>query len=161
MKLLWLSWEDVEHLCDLLAGKIRRSNFRPDVVVAVSRGGFPVARILCDELELQRLASLQIEYYAAPGQAKKEPKLLYPLNADVRGKRVLIVDDVADRGESLRLARKHVEEKGAGEVKIATLHYKPWSKTVPDFYVKKVRSWIVYPWERRETSKHLEKRTEL
>jgi len=157
MKLLWLSWEEVEHLCTLLARKIERSSFKPDLVVAVSRGGFPVARILCDELGLQRLASLQIEYYVTPGQTRKMPRLLYPLNADVRGKRVLIVDDVADKGESLKLARKHVGEKGAEEVKIATLHYKPWSATVPDFYVKKVRSWIVYPWEKKETSKYLKK----
>jgi len=157
MKLLWLSWEEVEHLCDLLARKIERSNFKPDIVVAVSRGGFPVARILCDALGLRRLASLQIEYYLAPGQTRKAPRLLYPLNADVRGKRVLIVDDVADKGESLKLARKHVKQKGAEEVKIATLHYKPWSTTVPDFHVKKVRSWIVYPWEKKETAEHLGK----
>lgn len=157
MKFLHLSWEDVDRLCHRLALKIRRTNFRPDIMVAVSRGGFPVARILCDELGISRLASLQVEYYLAPGKTRKEPKLIYPLNADVRGKRVLVVDDVADRGESLKIAEKHVKKKGAKEVKTATLHYKPWSVKTPDFYLQEVRSWIVYPWEKRETARQLAK----
>jgi hypoxanthine phosphoribosyltransferase len=155
MKLLWLDWENVDRLCRILARKIKRAGFSPDVVVGISRGGFPVARILCDELGIRRLASLQIEYYSAPNQTRKKPVLLYPLNADVRGKRVLIVDDVADRGESLELAKKHVKEKGAKEIRLATVHYKPWSKVVPDFYVRTVKSWIVYPWERKETQSQL------
>jgi hypoxanthine phosphoribosyltransferase len=155
MRLLWLTWDEVDRLCRSLARKIKRGGFSPDLVVGISRGGFPVARILCDELGIRKLASLQIEYYSSPGKTRKEPVLLYPLNADVKGKKVLIVDDVADRGESLKLAKKHVGEKGAKEIKIATIHYKPWSVTIPDFYVKKVKSWIVYPWERKETAEIL------
>jgi len=157
MKLLWLSWEEVEYPCELLARQIKRSKFKPEVLVGISRGGFPVARILCDELELRRLASLQIEYYSAPGQTGKRPRLIYPLNADVKGKKVLLVDDVADRGDSLKLAKEHVLKRGAKKVKLATIHYKPWSKVVPDFYVRKVKAWIVYPWERKETIKQLKK----
>jgi len=157
MRLVWLSWNEVDRLCRSLAEKIR-GKFAPDLIVGISRGGFPVARILCDELGVRRLASLQIEYYSSPGKTKKKPVLLYPLNADVKGKRVLIVDDVADRGESLKLAKKHVSERGAKEIKLATIHYKPWSTVVPDFYVKEVKSWIVYPWERKETTEQLQKK---
>jgi hypoxanthine phosphoribosyltransferase len=61
------------------------------------------------------------------------------------------VDDVADRGDSLMLAKKHVQDNGAAEIKVATLHYKPWSKLVPDYYAREYKSWIVYPWEVTET----------
>jgi len=45
----------------------------------------------------------------------------------------------------------HLTEKGATEVKIATLYYKPWSILAPDYYERKTSSWIIFPWERKET----------
>jgi len=69
----------------------------------------------------------------------------------VEGERVLVVDDVADTGESLRVVQTHLGEKGATEVKIATIYYKPWSVLIPDYYEKETSSWIIFPWERKET----------
>jgi len=69
----------------------------------------------------------------------------------VTGKKVLIVDEVADTGKSLRLVKSHLEEQGATEVKIMTIYYKPWSIVVPDWYAKETSRWIVFPWERKET----------
>jgi len=61
------------------------------------------------------------------------------------------MDDVADTGESLRLVQLHLKEQGATEVKTATIYYKPWSVIIPDYYEKETRSWIIFPWERKET----------
>jgi hypoxanthine phosphoribosyltransferase len=101
------------------------------------------------------LASIKIENYSNIDELLVTPRLVYPLSADTKGKRVLIIDDVADRGDSLILARKHVVELGAREVRVATLHYKPWSKIKPDYYALEYRSWIVYPWEITETVRKL------
>lgn len=149
--LLHLSWEDVQKLSERVADTIKKSGFKPDLIVAVSRGGFDPARILCDQLSIKLLASLQIDYYEDVGLRREKPQIVLPLNADVSGKVTLIVDDVSDSGASLRVARDHVIEHGASEVRVATLHIKPWSDFVPDYYAEEVDAWIVYPWEPRET----------
>ena len=147
LQLLHLSWDDVQSLTEEVARQIRESGYMPDVIVAVSRGGFDPARILCDQLGIKRLASLQIEYYKDINESSSTPEIVFPLNADVPDKSVLVVDDVSDSGDSLRVARDHVLERGASEVRVATLHVKPWTSFRPDFSASEVESWILYPWE--------------
>jgi hypothetical protein len=65
----------------------------------------------------------------------------------VPGLKVLVVDDVSDTGSSLRTAMEHVADRGASEVRVATLHVKPWTTFRPDYYAAEVDAWIVYPWE--------------
>jgi hypoxanthine phosphoribosyltransferase len=151
MRIVRLSWQSVEKDCRTVSKKILTDGFRPDICVAISRGGFPPARILCDLLGVTNLTSIRIEYYSDVDETLAKPRLVFPLNADVRDKKVLIVDDVADRGHSLTLAKKHVRDSGATEIKVATLHYKPWSKLMPDYYAREYKSWILYPWEVTET----------
>ena len=151
MEYLFLSWGDVQRLSEELADKVAESGFRPDVLVAVSRGGFDPARILSDQLGVRRLASLQVVYYTGVNERSEVPEVRYPLNTDVRGLRVLVVDDVADSGNSLRLVREYVEGLGAAEVRVATLHHKPWSVYRPDYYAEEVEEWIIYPWEVKES----------
>ena len=145
--LLHLSWDDVQSLTEEVARQIKEGGYMPDVIVAVSRGGFDPARILCDQLGVKRLASLQIEYYTDINESSSTPEIVFPLNADVPGQSILVVDDVSDTGDSLRVARDHVLERGASEVKVATLHVKPWTSLRPDFSASEVESWIIYPWE--------------
>jgi len=151
LKLLHLSWEDVQHLSERLAEKIRRSGFRPEIIVALGRGGFIPARILCDRLDVKELAGIGVEYYRDVEERGRGPRILHPLNADVGNKPVLLVDDVADTGRSLQLTLDHVLERGAKEVRVATLHYKPWSSFQPDFYSEETEAWVVYPWEALES----------
>lgn len=155
MRIIRLLWKEVEKACRIVSAKILKDHFEPDLCVAISRGGFPPARIICDLLNIRNLTSIRIEYYSGVNETMSEPRLAYPLNADVKGMRVLVVDDVADRGDSLVLAKKHILEMGAGETKFATLHYKPWSKMKPDYYAFECRSWIVYPWEVTETAREI------
>jgi hypoxanthine phosphoribosyltransferase len=151
LEYLFLSWGDIQRLSEELADKVAESGFLPDVLVAVSRGGFDPARILSDQLGVKRLASLQVVYYTGVNERSEMPEVQYPLNADVRGLLVLVVDDVADSGNSLRLVREYVEGLGAAEVRVATLHHKPWSVYRPDYYAEEVEKWIIYPWEVKES----------
>ena len=158
LRLLHLSWDDIQRLSEEVAERVRNSGFRPDVIVAISRGGFNPARILSDQLSIQRLASLQIEYYTGVSQRRSDPQIVLPLNADMPGLRAIVVDDVSDSGETLRVARDHVLGRGASEVRVATLHVKPWSSFRPDYYAEEVEAWVVYPWETRETLMSMEAR---
>jgi len=158
VRLLHMGWEDVQRLAEKVAEKVMTSGFRPDVIVAISRGGFDPARILCDQLSIQRLASLQVEYYTGVEQRRGTPEIVFPLNADVPDLKVLVVDDVSDSGNSLKAARDHVLERGASEVRVATLHVKPWSNFRPDYYAEEVEAWVVYPWEPMETLRWMAER---
>jgi hypoxanthine phosphoribosyltransferase len=157
LNLLHLGWEDVQYLTEKTADQIRERGFKPDIIVAVSRGGFDPARILCDQLSVQRLASIQIEFYASVNEKKGSPRVIYPLNADVTGLRVLVVDDVSDSGESLSVALEHVKSRGALEVQVATIHIKPWTAFRPHYFAEEVESWIVYPWEPLESIRSIKR----
>ena len=145
------SWEQIYEELLHLANRIRENNFKADVIVSVSRGGWPPARIMSDLLENPELANVRAEFYLGVAKTKGDPVITQPVSTSVKGKKVLIVDEVADTGKSLRLVKSHLEEQGATEVKTMTIYYKPWSIIVPDWYAKETSRWLVFPWERKET----------
>ncbi|UCD39766.1 MAG: phosphoribosyltransferase [Candidatus Bathyarchaeota archaeon] len=152
------SWEQIYTLLLNLSDQIKRARFRPDVIVGVSRGGWPPARILSDLLENPELANVKTEFYLDVAKTKSEPVITQPVSVTVQGKRVLIVDDIADTGSSLRLVRSHLKEQSAADVKIATIYYKPWSVVKPDWYERETKDWVIFPWERKETVKNVVRR---
>jgi hypothetical protein len=149
------SWEQIYMMLLEIAEKIKTDGFEPDVIVGVCRGGWPPARVISDLLENAELANVKAEFYLGVGETKGEPVITQPVSTSVRGKRVLVVDEVADTGKSLRLVKEHLMERGALQVKVATIYYKPWSLIIPDYYEKETSHWIVFPWEIKETIRKL------
>lgn len=145
------SWNQIYRLLLKLAEAVRKSGFEPDVIVGVSRGGWIPARIMSDLLETPKLANVTAEFYVGVAETKREPTITQPVSLPVKGAKVLVVDDVTDTGESLKLVNSHLKNQGASEIKIATIYYKPWSVIVPHCYEKETRCWIVFPWEQKET----------
>ena len=146
-----LSWNQVYSMLLSLADKIRMSKFKPDVIVGVSRGGWAPARVLSDFLGNPILANVRAEFYVGIAETEHEPALTQPASVPVDGKKVLVVDDVADTGKSLKLVKEYLIEQKASEVKVATVYYKPWGIVKPDYFEKETRRWVVFPWERKET----------
>ncbi|MCW4013257.1 MAG: phosphoribosyltransferase [Candidatus Bathyarchaeota archaeon] len=155
LKFLYLTWDDVQRLAEKTADKIKEDGFTPDIMIAISRGGFDPARIISDQLSIRKLASIQIIYYSSVNEKMKEPQVLFPLNAQIKGLKVLVVDDVSDSGHSLLAAKEYTKDMGAEVVKVATLHHKPWSKYKPDYFAEVVDQWILYPWEPNESIQDL------
>jgi len=136
-----------------IALRIRASGFKPDYIVGVSRGGWAPGRILSDLLENNHTLNIKIEFYVGIGKTARKPVVTQPLTEDIAKKKVLVVDDVSDTGESLKVALDHVVEKGAADVKTATVYYKPHSVFKPDFFADSTSDWIIFPWERLEATK--------
>ena len=155
LRFLYLTCSDIQLLAEKTADMIKENGFKPDIIIAVSRGGFDPARIISDQLGIRKLASLQINYYSGLNEKMEKPEVLFPLNAKVDGLKVLVIDDVSDSGQSLLTVKEYVEGKGAEIVKIATLHHKPWSEYKPDYYAEEVDKWILYPWEPNESIQDL------
>ncbi|MDI6846990.1 MAG: phosphoribosyltransferase [Candidatus Bathyarchaeia archaeon] len=152
------TWNRIYGMLLNLAEKIRKNGFKPDVIVGVSRGGWPPARVLSDLLDNPNLANVKAEFYLGVAETKGEPTLTQPVSVAVAGKKVLIVDEVADTGKSLKLVKEHVIKEGAAEVKVATVYYKPWSIIMPNYYEKETSRWVVFPWEIKETVRKIVKK---
>ena len=152
------TWNQIYDMLLNLTEKIRKNGFKPDIIVGVSRGGWPPARVLSDLMGNSNLANVRAEFYLGVAETKEEPVLTQQVSMEVAGKKVLVVDEVADTGKSLKLVKEHIIEKGATEVKIATVYYKPWSIVKPDYYERETSCWIVFPWEIKETVRKIVKR---
>jgi hypoxanthine phosphoribosyltransferase len=145
------TWNKIYDMLFSQAEKIRQSGFKPDVIVGITKGGWVPARVLSDLLEIPDLVTVRVEFYLGVAETRNEPVLTQGVSAAVTGKKALIVDDVADTGKSLQLARERVLQQGATEVRIATVYRKPWSLIKPDYYETETSCWIVFPWETKET----------
>jgi len=145
------SWNQIYEMILNQAQKIQLDGYKPDIIVGIARGGLVPSRILADLLETRDFAIITIEYYTGINAKNKEPILKQCLHTQLTGKKVLLVDDVSDGGRSLQLAKKHLEDQCAKEIKIATIYCKPGTITMPDYFEKETSHWIVFPWEARET----------
>jgi hypoxanthine phosphoribosyltransferase len=137
----------VTRLVRKLAHQIQDNGFSPDIVVCIARGGYVPARLLCDFLNIFNLASMRIRHYT--GSDKSEAaELVEKLSMDVGGKKILLVDDVDDTGDTLQIALDYLRSMQPREIKVAVLHHKLISSLVPDFYAQKIIRWrwITYPW---------------
>ena len=143
-----ISWARFYSLCRQLVARIDTSGFRPDLIVAIARGGYLPARIVADFFGVMELASFRIEHYRGTHK-QPQARVVDPLTVDVSDRRVLLVDDVSDSGDTFEVAISHVQQRGRpAELRTATMHHKVVSRYVPDFYAAKVIRWrwIVYPW---------------
>jgi len=157
------TWNQIYEMLLNQSNKIRKTRYQPDIIIAIARGGLIPARILTDLLETPQVATIKIELYTDIAQTNLQPTLKQPLTVPVNGKKILLVDDISDSGQSLKLAKQHLTEKGATETKIATLYAKQTTQTMPDYVEKTADRWIVFPWEIKETlrsilQKHQSKR---
>jgi len=149
-----VSWDEVVEWCRQLSLKIKESGWSPDTIVAIARGGYVPARLLCDFLDIHELLSVQVLHWGKAAEITAKAHVKYPLKVNLSGKKVLLVDDIADTGDSIIVAKEHLEsECKPSEIKVATMQWiSPVCKIKPDYYVDEVKEWIwyQYPWTRLE-----------
>ena len=143
-----ISWQQFYNLTRRVVFLIHDSGFKPDIIIAIGRGGYMPARIIADFLQIMNLTSFKIEHYVG---AQKNPKAVirYPLSKDIECRTVLLVDDVCDSGDTFTVARQHLMDiMYPEEIRTAVMHYKKVSSYEPDYYARKMVKWrwIIYPW---------------
>jgi hypoxanthine phosphoribosyltransferase len=143
-----VSGESVQGLAYGLADLVRDSGFIPDLVVAIARGGFSPARFLCDALGLHDLTSIRIVHYLGTAEQEAQARVAIPLCIPIDGLRVLVVDDVNDTGETLKLARSYLGGLNPAAIRTAVLHQKTRSPIRADYAAGTVDEWrwLIYPW---------------
>jgi uncharacterized protein len=142
-----LTWETFGTAAQELARVIAGDGFRPDVILAIARGGLFVAGALGYALSVKNLHLMNVEFYNGVGSTLDMPVMLPPVPSavDFSAKKVLIADDVADTGKTLELVRGFVAGHVA-EVRSAVVYEKPTSLVKCDYVWKRTDRWINFPW---------------
>lgn len=142
-----LSWDLFGTASRELAQTIADSRFDPEIVIAVARGGLLPAGSLAYALGLKLADAINVEFYTDVHETLPDPVLLAPMldTESIRGKRLLVVDDVADSGRTLALVLDLLREQGA-DARSAVLYSKSASVVEPDFVWRRTDEWIVFPW---------------
>jgi len=143
-----LSWQYVANNAKRLSLQIKSSGYSPNIIVAIGRGGFVPARILCDYLHIKDLTTIKVEHWGITATPDKKASIKFPLNVDIKDKRVLLVDDITDTGDTLRISLEYLRGFTPKEIRTAVILHKTTSDFVPDYYVKKIMKWrwIIFPW---------------
>ena len=146
------SWDQLDRLTLDIAKQVKNSGLQFDLVVALAKGAWPMSRSFVDYSGIKELASLGVKFYKGINKRLEKPEIYQelPSAVKIKGKNILVFDDVADSGESLRFAQNYLLEKGAAAVKTATLFIKPWSTFMPDFHGASTEAWIIFPFAKRE-----------
>ena len=142
------TWEEIEDGLLEIAYKLVKDDYIPDTLALIMTGGMIPAKLLSDLLGVKDFAYLDIRSYNVTSKA--EPVLRGVIASELSQKRVLLVDDVSDTGETLELAERVISLFKPKEVRTATIYIKPWTKKIPNYYYKSVDSWIVFPWDKWE-----------
>ncbi|ARM75104.1 phosphoribosyltransferase [Acidianus manzaensis] len=142
------SWDDIEDNIFDIAEKIIKDNFYPDVIVAILTGGVIPAKLFSDLLGIKNIRYIEIKFYRGVGRTNSKPTIKAVYVNDIENKNVLIVDDVADSGETLDAVSNIITMFNPKVIKTATIYIKPWSKRIPDYYSKSVDKWIIFPWDK-------------
>jgi uncharacterized protein len=147
-----IGFNEVLRLSKDLARKIKASGYMPDLIVAIGRGGYVPGRLISDFLLFNDLTSMKIEHYARAADMRKEARIKFPIPVDITGKKILVIDDVTDTGETLNLAVAYILNLKPASVRTAVLQHKTCSGFMPDYYAQKIIKWrwIIYPWARYE-----------
>src|SRR5690349_20004228 len=146
-----MSWDDLGDGARRLAELVHGDGYRPDIVLAVARGGLLVAGALAYALDVKNTFTMNVEFYTGVDERLEMPMLLPPVPAlvDFAEQRVLIADDVADTGATLALVKGFCEGKVA-EVRCAVLYEKPRSTVNCEYIWRRTDQWIVFPWSAHE-----------
>lgn len=121
--------------------------FQPDTILAVARGGMTLAHALAMSLDVRNLQSIRVESY--DGETQRGNVSIVG-TSDLRdSKRVLVVDDIVDSGETLSALIPYLRAQNPDcEFKIATLFTKSTAMLQPDFSLHEAKEWIEFFWER-------------
>ena len=142
-----LTYEDFGRATRELAQEICDSGFAPDIVLSIARGGFFLGAGLGYALGVKNAFIMSVEFYTGIDERLEMPVVLPPVpsKVDLSGAVVLIADDVADSGHTLKMVTEFCAET-VREVRSAVLYLKPQSVIVPDFFWIETDQWIDFPW---------------
>lgn len=147
----YINWPEYGNLAEALAEKVRSTGRSYDLVIGIARGGVPVAMVVSDHLGV-KIDFINVKSYSGIAE-RSSPRILSTLTEDIRGKSILLVDDLVDHGVTLEMVKGYLNEMGPKVLETAVLFKKPWSRAEPDYYLEVVDKWVVFPFELTEINR--------
>jgi uncharacterized protein len=146
-----MSWDDLGRGARDLAEAVAADGYRPDMILGIARGGLLVAGALGYALGIKNTFTMNVEFYTGVDERLEMPMILPPVPdlIDFADFKVLIADDVADTGATLKLVQEFCEGKVA-EVRVAVLYEKPRSEVKCEYVWRRTDRWITFPWSAQD-----------
>ncbi len=146
-KIFPVSWDQFHRDSRALAWRLHAAG--PfDAIVAITRGGLVPAAIVARELNVRMIDTVCVTSYD-DGRNQGALKLLKTIAPEIvalreQGKRVLIVDDLVDTGNTARVVRDLLPA-----AHFATVYAKPMGRPLVDTFITEVSqdTWIYFPWD--------------
>ena len=149
---LWVSWDDYHRAIESLALMVHESGWRFDHVLCLARGGMRpgdvLSRVFDKPLAIMSTSSYRAESGTIQGRLDMAKYITMP-KGELAG-RVLLVDDLADSGITLRAVVERLRGMPSiTELRSAVLWVKGVSSYIPDYFVEKLPTspWIHQPFE--------------
>ncbi|ARR00542.1 MULTISPECIES: phosphoribosyltransferase [Campylobacter] len=141
----YYSFSSFEQDVKILAKKIK-SDFNPDAILGIARGGLTLAHFLANGLDIRDCFSLNSIHYE---KTKKLDTIeIYNIPDLSKFKKVLITDDIVDSGETLVAIKKEINKLYPNlQLCIATIFYKPKALIIPNFSIREADDWIEFFWD--------------
>lgn len=153
-----LTFDDIVAMTEDLAGQIIDSGEQFDRIIPLANGGLTMARHLSDLVNIPKISVMQTSYYSGVNERLERPIIVQDIQTDIQGEKILLFEDVVDTGETIAFACEHLYNRGAEVIKVATQTTKPHTKVQPDWAAAEFRSWLIFPYETRETIETLAER---
>jgi hypoxanthine phosphoribosyltransferase len=146
-----MTWDVFGTASRTLAQMVADDGYEPDMVLAIARGGLLLGGAIGYALSVKNVYTMNVEFYTGVDERLEVPRILPPAPdfVDVAHAKILIVDDVADTGHTLRSVQEFVEGKVA-DVRTGVLYEKSHSVVKCDYIWKRTDLWINFPWSDKE-----------
>ncbi len=152
------TWDEMDELAFKISKAMLADGKKFDRIVTLAKGGWPMTRSLVDFLSIKEVASIGIKFYSGINQRLSQPKIYQDFPVSLTGEEVLLFDDVADTGKSLKFTKTHLLKSNVQSLTTAALFYKPHSIFKPDYYGFETSAWIIFPYEIVEATSFLAKK---
>ena len=158
IKCRFVTWQEIVTWTKKLAEKVLESGYKPEVLLAIARSGFVPGRLFSDYTGNPNLICLKVEHWLdTTAQHAEDAVIPHKVPLPIKGKRVLIIDDLVDTGKSAINTINYCKQQGAKETKLAVMLYLTCSQIEPHYYTVKEEdwTWFVFPWNRSEDLRNL------
>jgi xanthine phosphoribosyltransferase len=140
----YYAYEDFRDDTNKLLKRVK--DFDAEAILSIARGGFTLSHAVAEGLNIRELESIRTELYDK--ECKREKITLFG-SCNFNVKRVLVLDDIADSGETLAFVMHYLEENFPNiEFRCATLFYKKSSLYEPHYWINEADCWIEFFWEK-------------
>ena len=146
-----MTWEDFGVASRELAQMVADDGYEPDMILSIARGGLLIGGALGYALSVKNVYTMNVEFYTGVDERLEVPRILPPAPdfVDLHDAHILIADDVADTGHTLRSVQQFCEGKVA-EVRTPCCTRSRTRSCSCDYVWKRTDLWINFPWSDKD-----------